>query len=367
LNDEQKLEFLRSLGKDTPIILLAGEAEGYSSVCINNRAGLEQAILHLIDEHRCKKIGFLSGPIETNQDARERYDVYVRTMKSKGLSASPDWVAFGNFSEFSEDVVEELIDRHPDIEAIVCANDQMAIGVYHVLEKRGLRPGKDILVTGFDNSPVAMILEPHLTTVKADTKELAYSAVMECANIIKNKEVHEFVNSQLVVQNSCGCGDRSSIHEDQELLLSNILDGRVEKVAEQMFDRYFNFFFESERTLYMKNVVKRYFEYLFDLVDKDGRLSVDEDEFSKEYNIFSQTYTEGYIELNHFLSLNFVMQDCLGNMLKEENDRALINRLMTNANQNLMTSIMKQKMVISQPLLINFGTQEKTEIIFIHK
>ena len=71
LNEKQRKEFLESIEGDTPIILLAGEAPGYSNVSINNRAGLHQAILHLIEEHGCTKIGFLSGPADTNQDAAE--------------------------------------------------------------------------------------------------------------------------------------------------------------------------------------------------------------------------------------------------------------------------------------------------------
>lgn len=349
LSDDQKKEFLATFfGGDTPVILLAGEEEGYSSVGVNNRAGLEQAILHLIDEHGCSRIGFVSGPVDTSQDARERLDVYTETMKSRGLNASEDWIVYGNFSEFSEDIVEELVTRHPDIQAIVCANDQMAVGAYNALERMGIKPGKDIRITGFDNSPVAMLLEPHLTTVKADTKELAYRAVMECANVVKHKEVHEYVNSQLVIQNSCGCGDRSSVQEDEEVIAREVREGRVGEVAERMFDQHFNFFFESERTLYMKKLVKHYFEYFFGLLKDDGIFKLDEKEFEKEYESFSQTYLEGYIDLSHFLSMSFVLQDCLSAMLSTEEDRTTLTRAMTNANQNLMTSIMKQKLVADE-------------------
>lgn len=348
LGEEQKKEFLASLKGDTPIILLAGEAEGYSSVGINNRAGLEQAILHLIEEHGCKRIGFLSGPVDTSQDAKERYDVYKKTMESKGLDAGESWIAYGNFSEFSEEVVDELIERHPDIQAIVCANDQMAIGAYNTIEKRGLKPGKDILLTGFDNSPAAMLLEPHLTTVKADTKELAYRAVMECANVVKNKEVHEYVNSQLVINHSCGCGDRSSVEDDGAMMINEVKSGNIDALAEKMFDRYFNFFFESERTRQIKEIVKDYFRYFFNMLGEDGRLHMDASEFLGEYEKLYQTYTEGYIDLNHFLSVGFIMQDCLDSMLTDIQDKLMLSRTMTIANQNLMVSIMKQKLVADE-------------------
>lgn len=349
LNEEQKKEFLESLGNDIPVVLLAGEADGYSSVGVNNSAGLEQAILHLIDKHQCTKIGFVSGPVETSQDAKERLETYRNTMADRGLDAGDDWIVYGNFSEFSEEIVDDLISRHPDIQAIVCANDQMAIGAYDSLIKRGLMPGRDILVTGFDNSPVATLLEPHLTTVKADTKELAYRAIMECANIINNKnEIHEYVNSQLIVNGSCGCGNQSAVDDDGLVMMNEIRELGVKTVADNMFEKYFNFYFESERTLQMRRQVESFFEYFFSLVDDAGNLRIDTDQFKLEYDKFCNSYEEGFVDLDHFLTLGFVMQNCLDRMLANEHDKLELSRVMTLSNQNLMSSIMKQKMVADE-------------------
>lgn len=58
------------------------------------------------------------------------------------------------------------------------------------MEERGIRPGKDILVTGFDDDPVAEELNPHLTTVKADPSELGYHAVQEAVNYVINKAIN---------------------------------------------------------------------------------------------------------------------------------------------------------------------------------
>jgi diguanylate cyclase (GGDEF)-like protein len=344
LNEKERRKFLKSLGQNTPIILLAGEERGYSSVAINNKAGLEEVILHLIEHHKCKKIGFVSGPIETNQDARERLEVYTQTMDTHGLECTDDWVVYGNFSEFCEEEAEKLLDRHPDIEAIVCANDQMAVGVYKVLEKHGLVPGKDVLVTGFDNSPVAMLLEPHLTTVKSDIKELAYRAMMECANVVDRNEVKAYVDSKLLTMNSCGCGDDLYEVSEGEAMATEIQQGRVEQVAEQVFDKYFNFFYESKHTIEMRQAVKEYFAYFFSLVGKDGTLDINEEEFRGVYARFFATYENGYIDINNFLKLSFVMQDCLDRLLTREKDRLLLASFMTKVNQNLMTSIMNKKL-----------------------
>jgi diguanylate cyclase (GGDEF)-like protein len=197
---------LLKLFEGLPVILLTGIEDGFSNVLVDNKEGLKDLFEHLIEHHKARKIGFVSGPV-VNDDARERLDVYHETMEGYGLPHNEDYVAYGNFSEFCEPQVNELLDRHPDLDAICCANDRMAMGVYNVLEQRGMQPGKDIIVTGFDDSPDAMILEPHLTTVRNDTVFLSYKAILGCKKLMAGEEVHEKVGSRLIVRESCGCKD----------------------------------------------------------------------------------------------------------------------------------------------------------------
>ena len=82
--------------------------------------------------------------------------------------------------------MSDLLDRCPDLEAIAFANDAMAEGAYEVFEQRGIEAGRDILVTGFDDSPVAVNLVPPLTTVRADASELGYDAVTECLELCRS-------------------------------------------------------------------------------------------------------------------------------------------------------------------------------------
>lgn len=202
LKEQDKKTFLSKIGS-IPTILLAEDAEGYQSICVDNNAGLKDTLLHLIKEHHCTKIGFISGPRD-NHDAQMRLQVYFDTMREQGLPIDEEWVAYGNFSMYVEDVVTRFVKAHPDIEAIACANDSMAMGVYLALEKMGLQPGKDILVTGFDDIPSAGTLNPPLTTVKADPAQLSYRAVYALMNP-GEKSYLENVPSELVIRESCGC------------------------------------------------------------------------------------------------------------------------------------------------------------------
>lgn len=343
LDAQKKKEFLEQTG-DIPVILLAGRQEGYSSICVDNRAGLNEAILHLIDEHNCSKIGFVSGPT-TSQDALERLEVYKETMASRGLPADEEWIVYGNFSEFSEEVVEDLIRKHPDIEAIVCANDQMAVGAYNVMKKLNLKPGKDILITGFDDSPTAMLLEPHLTSVKADTKELAYLAVLECPNIMEGKLVNKSVKSRLIVRESCGCGDTDVAVREQKFAVEELNDGLVKQLAQDMFDKYFNNYFESRQTSQMKKLVEEYVDYFLHLVSQSGELRLDYREFVDNYFKFGQTYDAGYIDLNLFLSVNYILYGYVSHWIAKEEDRLKLLEKISMVDQEFMDYITKQMMV----------------------
>jgi len=213
----------------------------------------KEAIEHLIKVHGCKKIGMVSGP-KTSDDALERLDVYKETLEENGIIYDEKRVAYGNFSKFCVDEVGKLIDDNPELDAIVFANDQMAIAGYKAMEERGIRPGKDILVTGFDDDPVAEELNPHLTTVKADPSELGYHAVQEAVNYVINKAINnDKISSEMVRRNSCGCQGNSK--------LKTISFGRIsddpEAFARRMSQFLFNKYSASETTAKMReNYVK---------------------------------------------------------------------------------------------------------------
>lgn len=217
---ERKKEFLKSFG-NIPIITIACEIDGYPSVCFDNKSGLRECIDHLINEHNCKKIGFVSGP-ETNDDANERLGVYRSVLEENSIAYDEKRVVYGNFSPYSHDVVRELLDRCPDLDAIGFANDAMVTGAYEVFQERGIEPGKDIMVTGFDDSPVASALMPPLTTVGADASELGYDAVKKCENIKTGSDAaSSLVRSSMVKRRSCGCRADISDNSSDDVFVFN--------------------------------------------------------------------------------------------------------------------------------------------------
>ncbi|MGN0675102.1 MAG: GGDEF domain-containing protein [Oscillospiraceae bacterium] len=270
LSSERKKDFLAQFN-GIPVITIASEVEGYHSVCFDNKSGIRECIEHLINEHRCTKIGFVSGP-KTNGDAIERLDVYKETLERAGIPIDENRIAYGRFSPYSQETVRELLDRCPDLEAIAFANDAMASGAYDVFEERGIEVGRDILVTGFDDSPIAANLVPPLTTVLADASELGYDAVRECLVYMETGELHDRrVRSYMIKRKSCGCKvDVSAEYTYKDVFVFNHCWCRSDM---QTVNAVIRFLFDSRKTgsaaLDVKSAFEQYLNSIFRILHSD--------------------------------------------------------------------------------------------------
>lgn len=235
--------------KDIPILTLEMEVPGYNYLFVDGRQGLKDAIEHLINVHHKKRIGFVSGR-EGNADAAERLNVYQETIKEHGLPLEDKLIVHGDFSEYSEDIVGKLLDDNPDMDAIVFANDQMALGGYNELKRRGIEIGKDIAVTGFDDAPAALGLVPNLSTVNANVPDLGYRAVYEAVNLLKNGHTEQSIfGSSFIARQSCGCKigqlcqNHSSSRKKYDL---KSLDKLVAEMENVLLEEYDNCFIRKE-------------------------------------------------------------------------------------------------------------------------
>ncbi|MBO4902074.1 MAG: GGDEF domain-containing protein [Lachnospiraceae bacterium] len=202
------------------------------SLILDNAAGIRQCTEHLITEHGCRRIAFIAGPKE-NISAIERKKAFFETMEKYGLSVEDKLLIQGNYGENMDGAVEELFTGTDYPEAIVSANDEMALAVYRVAEKHGLTIGKDILVTGFDDISVAAYLDPPLTTVRQDYHEMARQIVSLGMRMF-DEELPESVVycPQMMVRSSCGCAlcrdreETGKAEEGHDKLVSSFMNLR---------------------------------------------------------------------------------------------------------------------------------------------
>ncbi len=160
-DDQRPKELLK---RNIPLVVIH-RTEGkfqFPSVDINNEMGMELLLLHL-KSVGVKKIMYLGGdPKSTNASDREKAVVSV----SKKLGLDLLKMIEGNFSRRSGQAAGKIIlssKKLPD--AVVCANDRMAYGCIDALKAGGKKIPQDIRVTGFDDTDIATLSDPKLTTV----------------------------------------------------------------------------------------------------------------------------------------------------------------------------------------------------------
>ena len=196
---------------EIPLVSLSIMLEGVSSVLIDNKVGLRDALEHLVNEHKFTKIAWINGP-QSNSEAQERYSVYLDTLKKHGLPFDEELVYEGDFTVYAGvKAVHELLDkRDVKFDALGAANDEMALAAMEELQKRGFRIPEDIAVIGFDNVEKAHYCSPSLTTVAQPIYEQAYKAVELACELINGSAPHNVsLPTSVIVRESCGCFSRS--------------------------------------------------------------------------------------------------------------------------------------------------------------
>lgn len=238
---EKRQEFLKQFG-DIPIITIASKEDGYASVLYDNATGLLEAMDYLVNVRHKKHFGIVSGPL-TNVDAAERYEAVMGFLENAGIAVIKEDIIFSELTFLCEKDAGRLLDHDPGIEAIVCSNDSMAIGVYSAMKKRGLHPGTDISVVGFDDIPYAKNMEPPLATVRADAADLGRSAVNVACEYLKGGELTDTrVDTTFIPRESAEYGLNNLEREVMEFV--NRLDsasdmkGAGEKAAEFIIGKH---------------------------------------------------------------------------------------------------------------------------------
>jgi sigma-B regulation protein RsbU (phosphoserine phosphatase) len=196
--------------RSLPMISIGLMMDGIPSISVDNYAGMHEAAVHLIEVHGYRRVAFIRGP-EGHQEADERYHAYTDALAEHGLAFDPDLVAIGDFRVPSgRKAISLLLNlRQVSFDAVMAANDNMALGALAALEERGIRVPYDVAITGFDDIEETKFTAAPLTTVRQPIRELGRKAVEMALALLAGEKVPERVSlpTEVVVRQSCGCSD----------------------------------------------------------------------------------------------------------------------------------------------------------------
>ena len=203
---EEGIRVLTESFKNVPFITLEDEIPG-AACClkIDNYNGIREIVLHLIEKHGYRRIGYVGGSDNTIE--KERSSGFFDAIRMHHLENESMLLMNGDYSEFIDKEFEEAMEKHPDLEAVVFANDEMAKAGYRYARKHGLVVGKDIAFTGFDDTGMARKLSPMLTTVSQHVEELGYQGMSLAVEAASGRKLPLECYSSVVCKfrNSCGC------------------------------------------------------------------------------------------------------------------------------------------------------------------
>jgi LacI family transcriptional regulator len=201
---------LARLAEQVPVVTLVSRPSPKAiSVRADNEAGMVALARHLVLDHGYRTLGFLSGHADS-PDSQARGSALEREAHRLGARVASGSRWTGDYSaRGGARVVTALLASGRRLpRAIVCANDQTAIGVINALVRHGVRVPDRVAVTGFDDVAVARHLHPSLTTVRQPIREMgviAFDLLHAAITGAPAAERDVVLPVELVVRESCGC------------------------------------------------------------------------------------------------------------------------------------------------------------------
>ena len=190
-----------------PIVSISSEVEGFINIQFEDAMGIRMLVEHFIDVHHFTKIGFMSGYL-AHHDARVRLDEFRKVMKERGLPEDGAGIFEGDFwfgkGEAAADYFLSLPERP---EAIVCANDYMAISLCAAFRKRGMKLPDDMAVSGYDGTLEGKMHFPRLTSATRERMDIARKTLQMLIDLCDKGEsdMDMHIYPVPIYEQSCGC------------------------------------------------------------------------------------------------------------------------------------------------------------------
>ena len=232
----------RGVKAGIPVISIGINVPGSICFDIDNVTGMREIAEHLIEEHGVKRAAFIGGYAE-HPESILRFETVKKVFAEHGLKIDERDIYYGNWGNVLSAEAAEKIAADPCgmPDAIIAANDIMALACATELTRLGYELPKDVIVTGYDFIYRGQDFYPVLTTVTSDYEGIGSTCIKVFDNIFEGREVPNniLMKSKIVIGESCGCNSEGEFDVKRREFGS--------KTYSEDLDR--NFLETSERTL----------------------------------------------------------------------------------------------------------------------
>ncbi|MGW6401553.1 LacI family DNA-binding transcriptional regulator [Streptomyces sp. NPDC055134] len=195
---------VEQVSQQVRVAVMCGEASASHPTVGTDNGTLGALTRHLLVDHGYRRLAFVGHP-EGSPDVTARWEAFLAAHHTAGVTPPEQPVRVGLQQSDGVIAAQQILGGDGRHDAVVCANDETALGLMLSALGRGLRVPDDIAVTGFDDMEMASLVRPGLTTVRQPVRELGATA----AHLLVDRNAQPagdiLLATELVLRGSCGC------------------------------------------------------------------------------------------------------------------------------------------------------------------
>ena len=239
IKNEKTIQKILDIGKakNIPVFSIDSKREGCYSLVMDNVAGFEKIVRHVVEEHGCRRVNMIAG-YRGNHFSEERIEVYKKVLKENQIPFEEERLGYGDFWDRpTREVVKQFLESELLFpEAIVCANDSMALTAISVLNEHGVEVPENVIVTGYDGTKDGEYFFPSLTSSVPQYEESVKWILKEIAKASEQGKIEPCdmpIRVGIQKHQSCGCEDKHLRNNNRAI--SQLLDAASDSTWHTIF------------------------------------------------------------------------------------------------------------------------------------
>jgi len=200
-----------------PTVSVGYDLPGLASVCSASGSAVRQLVAHLVTVHHRRNFALITGP-SVHPESQDRAGAVRAELEAHGLTLNPALVIDAQFNRVKATAVAEtMFSMGVPIDAVVCLNDHMAVGVLEFLHRQRVRVPEEVSVVGFDDLPESQWRRPSLTTVQQPLQAMGATAVDLLLDESQSGSSPTVIDCSTVIRRSCGCAMATRAVSEREV------------------------------------------------------------------------------------------------------------------------------------------------------
>ena len=203
---EEILDIINELNVMTVLVETKDKEESLPSVTIDNTKASKEATNYLLNKG-LSKIAFVGAKKDTMNAWGDRYIGYKEALSNKGIAIDESLVYFGGLKvKGGYEAVESFEKANKTYDAVVCASDEIAMGVINALREKGKKVPEDVSVVGFNDNIMSSVFYPKITTIKQPSYDMGSVAMRMLIKLLNKRELDEsqfVLDYTLIERDSC--------------------------------------------------------------------------------------------------------------------------------------------------------------------